>query len=187
MKLTGFYRQDNSDREENDFYATHPKAIPPLMDFLGWQEGGKLILEPCCGEGHLSIMLEAFGHRVISTDLINRGYGLGDIDFLKDHYTQEFDYDAVVTNPPFKYAQEFVEKSLKLAPLVCMFLKLSFLESRKRVKFFSENPPSNVCVFIDRIPCSKNGNFYKNESNPICYSWFIWKRGYHGKPTIEWI
>lgn len=124
--MIGLHRPPGVERQPEDFYATHPCAIPPLMNFLGWQNGGKLILEPCCGKGHLSSVMEIYGHTVVSTDLIDRGYGIGSVDFLSDHWTQHLNYDATITNPPYKLALKFVEKSLTLAPVVCMFLRLSF-------------------------------------------------------------
>jgi len=59
---------------------------------------------------------------VYSTDLVDRGYGEGNVDFLA--CTEQFDGD-IITNPPYKFAKEFVEKGLELVPegrRVFMFL-----------------------------------------------------------------
>ena len=56
-----------------------------------------MIWEPACGDGAMSRILEAAGHTVISTDLVDRGYGRGGHDFLADHETMA---DHIVTNPP---------------------------------------------------------------------------------------
>ena len=61
-------------RAENDFYATDPRAIELLLDIESFSDK---IWECACGEGHLSKVLEAKGYDVISTDLINRGFGTG--------------------------------------------------------------------------------------------------------------
>jgi hypothetical protein len=63
------------------------------------------IWEPACGDGSISKELEAAGYAVHSTDLIDRGYGTGGVDFLLDYRTSA---DNIVTNPPFKFAEEFV-------------------------------------------------------------------------------
>jgi len=68
------------DREENDYYATEPKAIELLLEREKFSTN---IWEPACGEGHISKVLLSHGHQVFSTDLIYRGYGCGGIDFLK--------------------------------------------------------------------------------------------------------
>ena len=182
--LAGLNRQDGSERQPEDFYASDPAIIPPLLKILNWESGGKLIWENACGKGHLSQILELYGHQVISTDLIDRGYGVGGVDFLVDNFYDELTYDAIITNPPFKHAVEFVEKSITIAPLVCMFLRLSFLESEKRDKFFSKYPPRYVAVFRKRAKTSKNAKFPEGESSATCHAWFIWERGYKGNPEL---
>lgn len=184
--MAGINRQDGSERQPEDFYASDPAIIPPLLKVLGpeWESGGKLIYEPCCGMGHLSQVLELYGHQVISTDLVYRDYGVGGVDYLVDNFYDDLPYDAVITNPPFKLAVQFVEKSLKIAPLVCMFLRLAFLESERRDKLFSENPPRYVAVFRKRAKTSKDGKFPEGESSATCHAWFIWERGYKGNPEL---
>lgn len=90
--------------------------------------------EVACGEGHLSERLKEYGHEVYSTDLIDRGYGVGGIDFLECPVKWDGD---ILTNPPYKFAQQFVEHSLELindGSKVFMFLKLQFLEGKARRK-----------------------------------------------------
>lgn len=89
---------------------------------------------------------------VKSTDLVDRGYGKSGVDFLK--CTTPFNGD-IITNPPYKYAQEFVEHALELIPnghKVAMFLKLTFLESKNRRSLFESNPP--VLYMSHRADCS---------------------------------
>ncbi len=177
----------SDDREENDFYATDPIAIIKLLDLLQWGQERKVVRENSCGQGHLSKALEAAGHTVISTDLIDRGYGVPGIDFLKPSWIDQMPVDAIIMNPPYKCAKDFVEKSLTLAPVVCAFLRITFLESRRRAEFFKKFPPRYVGVFIDRIPCSKNAIFAEDESSTVCYAWFVWQCGYSGAPEVRWI
>lgn len=198
--LPGLHRKPGDEREPHDFYATHPSAIPPLLTLLGWENGGKVIRENSCGQGHLSKALEAAGHTVISTDLIDRGYGVTGVDFLKPHWTDDMPVDAVIMNPPYKHALKFVEKSLTLAPVVCAFLRITFLETPDRAKFFEKHPPRYVAVFSKRMASSKDGKFYqdyfctktceikrKRESSTVCYAWFVWERGYTGDTVVRWI
>lgn len=184
--MAGLHRQDGSERQPEDFYATDPAALPPLFKVLGpeWESGGKFILEPCCGQGHLSQIMELYGHQVISADLVDRGYGVGGVDFLQPTPYDGLPFDAVITNPPFSLAIPFIEKSLKLAPLVCMFLRIQFLESERRDKFFEQYPPRYVAVFRKRARTSKDAKFPKGESSATCYAWFIWERGYKGNPEL---
>lgn len=68
-----------------------------------------------------------------------------------------------------------------------MLLKLTFLEGQKRKQFFLKNPPKKIYVFSKRITCAMNGEFENYPSSAIAYAWYIWEKGYKGKPTIDWI
>lgn len=178
-------------RDIHDYYATDSRVIKPLLKHLGWSSGGKVIYENSCGEGHLSRPMTEAGHTVISTDPVDRGFGIGGIDFLSDTFFHTMKYDAVVMNPPYKHALEFIKRSQKLAPIVCVFLRLAFLEGGDvsgRYDFFTKNPPKAILVFSDRVPCAKQGDFKKfGKNSATAYAWFAWEEGFEGKTTLEWI
>ena len=100
-------------------------------------------------------------------------------------------YDEdIITNPPYKYATEFVKKainSITEGHKVAMFLKIQFLESKKRRELFLKYPPKYVYVFSERVSCAKNGDFEKYPSSAICYAWFLWVKGWFGNPEIKWL
>ena len=173
-------------REINDYYATNPKAIDSLVKNIDLPH---VILEPACGEGHLSKRLEQLGHKVYSYDKIDRGYG-GVQDFFFMEQLPE-GVEAIVTNPPYKYATEFVLKSLELLPeggLCCMFLKTTFLEGKTRhERLFRNYPPLKMLQFIGRLGCAKNGDFGKYSETAVAYAWYVWKKGNYDKTIIEWI
>ena len=174
------------ERVENDYYATPPEST---IDLLEREKFFGDILEPCCGEGHISEVLKDNGYDVISNDLIDRGYGEFNEDYLK---ATELKADNVVTNPPFKYAKEFIEKSLHdTTGKVAMFCKIQLLEGVSRSKMFENTPLKTVYVFTKRQnplrngkPVDENG---KKWASTMCFAWFIWEHGYKGKPVIEWI
>lgn len=168
------------EREQNDYYATDPIAGEWLINLEKLDDN---IWECACGEGHLSKVFCKHGFNVRSTDLIDRGYGEGGVDFLKTY--EKFDGD-IVTNPPYKYAQEFIEHGLTLIPdgkKVCMFLKVTFLEGKARKKLFASAPPRTVWISSSRIPCGKNGKF---EHSAIAYAWYVWEKGYRGNTIVKW-
>lgn len=185
----GASSHSNHDREVNDYYATDPNS---LVLFLNKIKKDNLVLnkniwECACGEGHLSNVLKKEGFDVLSTDLIDRGYGDGIVDFLK--YDSNYDGD-ILTNPPYKYAKEFVEKAISLIPIgnhVIMFLKIQFLESKNRYWLFEKYPPKYVYVHSDRQTCYINGDMSEKKSSASCYCWFVWEKGFSGEPTIRWI
>ena len=171
------------DRQEDDFYATDPKAARLL---LGLEDFDHNIWECACGEGHLAEIFKEAGHNVFATDLIDRGYGIGGFDFL--NCNEPWDGD-IITNPPYKYAQEFVEHAMELVPdgaKVAMFLKLQFLEGKARRELFQKYPPKTVYVSSSRLICAKNGDFEKVTSSAVAYCWYVWVKGYQGDTTIKW-
>ena len=183
----GANNHSDSVREVNDYYATDPKCVD---DLLSKESFSTNIWECACGEGHISKKLEEAGYNVFSTDLIDRGFGIPDVDFLKQEGNGNLDYD-IITNPPYKYATEFVNKALSIigdGHRVAMFLKLTFLEGKTRYDaLFKPTPPHYVYVYTFRALCSKNGKFDEASSGPIAYAWYIWDKGYKGEPIIRWI
>lgn len=182
----GASNHSEQEREENDFYATDPKAVELLLEFETFD---KNIWECACGLGHLSEVLKEHGHNVFSTDLIKRGYEDCCLDFL--NFDGKWNGD-IITNPPYKYAKEFVEKALevvKKGSKVAMFLKLTFLESKKRRELFDKHPPKVIYVSSSRLQCAKNGDFEKYEKGigtAVAYAWYIWEKGFKGEPTVRW-
>jgi hypothetical protein len=172
------------ERQAHDFYATSPKAVSQLLDAEVFTCD---ILEPCCGAGHIAKVLTARGYNVKAQDLYDYGYGESGVDFLA--YNKPFNGD-VITNPPYKYATEFVTHALELIPPPCrvaMFLRLQFLEGAIRYKdIFSRGGLERVYVSSRRSHCAMNGDFENMKGNAICYAWFIWRKGYEGEPTIRW-
>ena len=110
----GASNHSETERAENDFYSTDPNSLEIFLKALK-RDGFYLhnqIWECACGMGHLSKVLEDKGYNVLSTDLINRGYGIvdNDSDFLNGKYYTHTKFEGdILTNPPYKYAKEFVE------------------------------------------------------------------------------
>ena len=185
-RTLGASNHTEKEREQHDYYATEPKAMELL---LAEEQFAPVIWECACGEGHLSKVLEANGYEVISTDLVYRSFGDSEpLDFLKETL-DGFEGD-IITNPPYKYALDFVKKALESVQQgrkVAMFLKLQFLEGKTRKQFFLENPPKVIYVSSSRLICAMNGEFDKISSSAVAYTWFVWEKGFHGDPVIKWI
>jgi hypothetical protein len=171
------------ERAENDYYATEPRAVEELLKV---EDFYYKIWEPACGEGHISNVLLDWGKCVRSTDIIDRGYKYQThtLDFLA---CLEKDLRCdIITNPPYKYAKEFVEKALDVVAdgqKVAMFLKLTFLEGASRGALLDNSPPKYLYPARKRLICAKNGEFEKITSSAVAYGWFVWEKGYKG-PTI---
>lgn len=175
------------DREERDFYATPPLAVRDLMEL---EKFDKNIWEPACGLNHITNILIESGYNVRFSDIVDRSaeQNIEIYDFLTNKDIWEGD---IITNPPYKYASEFVEKALETVTeghKVAMFLKLSFLETKKRYELFQKYPIKKIYVASNRLGCAKNGEFNGKDNivSAVCYCWFIWEKGYMGQTTIDW-
>lgn len=187
FKTLGASNHTDKERENDDYYATDPIAIDVL---LKEEKFNNNVWECACGEGHLSERLKEHGYNVKNTDIIYRGYGQGGIDFLQQ--VEQFDGD-IITNPPYKYAREFIEKALELIPegnKIAMFLKLQFIEGKTRRKLYDCHPPKVIYASSSRILCAKNAEFEKMKAgggSAIAYAWYVWEKGYKGNTVLKWI
>lgn len=184
--MMGARNYAQNERQEDDYYATEPKAATLLMEV---EQFSPFIWECACGEGHLAKEFEKAGYNVYSSDKVNRGYGYVQ-DFLKSTAPPLPCFD-IITNPPYKYAAEFVEHALEISQphrKVAMFLKLQFLEGKARKELFAKYPPKTVYVSSSRLRCAMNGDFEKYaKSNAVCYAWFVWEKGYTGDIILKHI
>lgn len=179
----GASNHSTNKREENDFYATDPIAAELLLKAEPTLNN---IWEPACGKGHLASVFARHDRLAFASDLIDRGYGK-QLDFLRCQRHHDGD---IVTNPPYRYALEFVQKSLDVIPRgrkMAMFLRIQFLEGKARRKFFDENPPQTIYVSTSRIKCAMNGDFKAIGSSATLYAWFVWQKGWKGDTKIKWI
>lgn len=184
----GASNHTEEERQIDDYYATEPKATELLLERETFTEQ---VWECACGGGHMAEVLKNNGYKVFSSDIVNRGYlDTYIINFLEHNEQNNFD---IITNPPYKFAKEFVEHALNISEpgvKVAMFLKLTFLEGKARKKLFEKYPPKKVYVSSARLQCAKNGDFEKygkGVGTAVAYGWYIWEKGFDGKPIIEWI
>lgn len=184
FKTLGASNHATHDRQAEDYYATEPKATEWLCKLESFKGP---ILEPSCGEGHMAKVLMAHGYEVVARDLVDRGFGTAGMDFLAiDNTAWQGD---IITNPPYKFALEFVRKALAIIPnghKVAMFLKIQFLEGKARRKLFDSTPPKTVWVSSSRLKCAMNGDFDAVGSSASCYAWFVWEKGYQGNTVVRW-
>lgn len=167
-------------RQKDDFYATPRWAIEEL---LSREEFKGPVWECACGDGAITKVLEEQSFEVISTDLReNDIYGDGGVDFLKENKEVE----TIITNPPFKLAEEFILHGLKCANKIAIFGRIQLLEGMQRYRnVWSKTPLKKVYVFSGRCSCLKDG---KNvQAGLMCFAWFIWDKNYTGNPEIGWI
>jgi hypothetical protein len=165
-----------------DCYDTPAVAVHALLKV---ERLPRLIWEPACGIGNIVMVLRAAGHEVLATDLNDRGCpgSLDRVDFL---FPCELQADAIVTNPPFALAEEFVECALERAPLVIMLLRLAFLESERRSAILDNGKLARIHLFAKRLPMMHRAGWEGRKANSgMAFAWFVWDRTHSGSTTID--
>lgn len=170
-------------RKASDFYPTPADGTQAMADALGLPPGS-MVADPCCGEGDMSRVLWACGYEVISADINDTGYGLAGYDYIGEDlepHTGSLGFfaeygliDAIVINPPFSLAEQFIRKAVKQAPVVGVLLKADYFNSGRGARLWHDHPPTAVHPFSWRLP------FLKEErgDNPIMNcTMFVWRRG----------
>ena len=163
-----------------EFYSTHKNSVRTFLTEFLIDHQIKYAWEPACGLGNISKVLEEFGIKHISSDIVDRTPQLnnfiGGLDFLEQKDLID-GFDTIITNPPFKYAEEFVKKAAELNPekYIIMYLKLTFLEGKKRYKLFQDFKPSKIYIHPSRQGCSPEGKEEFNNGGAVCYAWYVWE------------
>lgn len=186
--VAGVGSHSHADRGD-DFYATPQCAVESLIDLeLKWlpPDGDRsTIWEPACGDGAIVKPLREAGWNVFASDLVDRGCP----DSLVGNFLGESPYgsDAIITNPPFKLAREFVDTALQRAPYVAMLLRLAFLEGAARKPWFESTPLARVHVSSRRLPMMhRDGWEGPKAGSAVCHAWFVWDKRHEGRPSIQW-
>lgn len=175
--------ESGAPREKDDFYPTPPRATRQLLEV---EQFAGPVWEPACGDGAISRLFAEAGHDVVSSDLVDRGYGEAGVDFLMEWRSRA---PNIVTNPPFKLAVPFVRKALELTTAkVAMILKVAFLEGRERGELFAASPLARVWVFSQRLSFVPGDGARKLEGGGMmAFAWFVWDHAHSGPPTLGWL
>jgi hypothetical protein len=173
--------QHSHKERQNDCYETPACATEALLRV---ESIPRLVWEPACGPGSIVRVLEAHGHEVFASDIVDYGQVFSGIDFLGD--AEILGTQCIVTNPPYQLAEKFVRKALKMSPLVIMLLRLAFLESVRRTEVLEKSGLARIHVFRNRLPMMHRKNWDgPKSSSAMPFAWFVWERGYTGPTTVD--
>lgn len=178
--------QRSEPHDSLDFFPTPPWASRALCEWLGPRETMKAYcLEPACGEGHMARPLSEYFQGVEAWDIHDYGYG-GVADFLFAPEGRLADW--IITNPPFRLAEQFVTHALsRSGDGVAMLCRSVFMESGQRYRsLFKADPPSDVLVFCERVPMLK-GRLDRKASSATSYAWFVWRWRAPEGTHLHWI
>jgi hypothetical protein len=170
----------------DDLYETPEVAVESLLRVESLPH---FIWEPACGPGAIARVLRRHGHDVWATDLVD--YHSNDqsafgYDFLLERHIPHLQVQAIVTNPPFKLAQEFVAKALELCPKVVMLLRLAFMESERRRPILDNGMLARVHVYRKRLPMMHRAGWEGRKANSgMAFAWFVWDREHQGPTELR--
>lgn len=173
----------------DDLYETPAVAVQALLKI---ECIPLCVWEPCCGPGAIVRELRATGRAVIATDLVD--YGCPDSSSRRDFLMEREAPDgvpAIVTNPPFKLAEEFVAHAINLVPEVYVLLRVAFLEGLRWEKLGLRNHLARVHVFAPRLPMMHRDGWDGpiNSNSGMAFGWFSFQRDWSakgGRPTVDW-
>ncbi len=185
-------------RADHDFYPTPPEAVRALLSV---EQFDGPIWEPACGDGAIARELEAAGHDVHATDLVDRGHGVGNHDFLSPlTFTRvALEYPRlkhIVTNPPYSYkpgiGDRFVGQALRFGRMqrgkVAMLLNIGSLAHPSRTMKWRNHPPASIHI-MDDLTCWPYGD-RSRAGRSIAeqrYCWIVWTPDHAGPTEVTWL
>jgi hypothetical protein len=167
----------------DDTYPTPPAAVHALLTVEQFPDP---IWEPAAGPGGIVQVLRETGHQVVATTITDQGCAdcRGGVDFLEQREAPP-GVTAILTNPPFSLAADFVRHGLTLVPRVAMLLRLAFLESIDRTDIIEGGQLARIYAFRNRLPMMhRDGWTGPKAGNAHAYGWFVWEVDHNGPPTL---
>lgn len=183
-------QQRSEPHDSLDDFPTPPWATRALCEWL-IKQGYSLHLqscrEPTANRGHMVRPLsESFGH-VLTSDVhdYGAGYRVADYLFGPPHLWDRTDW--TIFNPPFRLAEQFIERALALSTIGCAALvRAAFLEGIGRFeRLYAVRPPSHVLQFAERVVMHK-GRLAPEGSTATAYAWLVWQKG-EADTRFRWI
>jgi hypothetical protein len=176
-------------KDSPDDFPTPPWATRGLIEHVldGKEIFGEMTcLEPACGAGYMARVLKEYFREVRAADAYDYGYG-DERDFLTYPYEANA-VDWVITNPPFRLAEEFVMRALTVARRgVAILARTVFLESVGRYHgIFRQHPPTKFAQFVERVPMVR-GRLDSKATTATGYAWMVWEKEVDGLPQLTWV
>lgn len=167
----------------------------PRLDFRNL-----IACDPAANRGYMvRSMAEYFGH-VMGSDVYDYGVNFPVRDFLFPGQLPAA--HVMLTNPPFRLAVEFIERSFEIphCDITGVIVRTSFLEGSERYdRLFKKNPPTVVAQHVERVIMTKGivrdpakeywdevAQKMRRPSTATSYCWLFWIRHVPPMPTM-WI
>lgn len=182
-------QQRSEPHDSLDDFPTPPWATRAVVEWLAAQgiiTPDMSVREPCANRGYMvRPLLEYFGD-VEAGDVHDYGMGYQVVDYL---FGPDPDpVDCTFQNPPFKLAQQFIERALRTSrKAVVVIVRSAFTEGVGRYEqLFSNTPPHFVLQHVERVPMCK-GRYDPDIASATAYAWLVWLPGQEADTRYRWI
>lgn len=180
-------------RVARDAYFTPAWVTQALVDSVEltvapWSRLETLIWEPAVGDGRMANVLRRAGYTVVGSDVHDYGWnGTFLLNFVREH-SSPFGgpIHAIVTNPPFDLAREFIRRAIEITRLSCgkvaILQRHEFDAPRSNWPLFK--PPFAQKLILPRRPKWSD----EDKASPrFPYAWYVWDWQHGGAPTMRWL
>lgn len=189
-----------------DDFPTPPwgtRALLAHLSGLGYDLPTLSVREPCANRGYMVRPLaEQFG-TVLASDVHDYGHGFEQRDYLFGPIEDFEQTDFTIINPPFRLAEEFIYRALKLSRIgVACIQRIAFIEGGDRYgSLWSRTPPARVLQFVERIGMFRgrclpvgaddwdnlnDDGTPRKAATATAYAWIIWLHG-DDDTRLRWI
>jgi hypothetical protein len=170
-------RDSGYERKERDLYETPAWVTEALLSHLPSPDEIPNVLEPACGSGKMVAVLELAGYNVHGDDIETGA------DFLNFNWEYNGLWNAIITNPPYELAREFIEKALASTDHVAMLLRTDFDHAKTRASLFGDCPQ-----FAKKVVLTRRIKWFEDSkgSPSFNHAWFIWDHAHQGAPTLAY-
>jgi hypothetical protein len=105
------------------------------------------------------------------------------VDFLRQ--APETGVSAIITNPPYALAREFIERALHFddTRIVAMLLRTDFDHAASQAHLFSD-----CAMFAKKVVLTKRIRWFEgsNGSPSFNHCWMIWDRQHRAQPNVAY-
>lgn len=170
-------------RHPSDHYSTPLPIVRLLLDAERYPDH---VLEPAVGEERIiEKALKERGYRVTCFDLLGRGKE------QRCFFDIDETYPALITNPPFRLATEFVEHAKRIvSDKFSMLLPLNNLtgfDRWQRLWTATEFPLAKVHVLNRGVHFLQDPHRDQIDTSQMYCAWYTFEKKHTGPPTMQWL
>jgi len=176
-------------RDPDDWYVEPSWVCDSLF---AAEEFEGTICDPACGLGRVLDAAKRAGHTTFGIDIKDRGASQNHRFKISDFFGLKMDCPNIVSNPPYKYDDAFLEHAIARAEKkTALLLRAPWANGAARSRRLAQLPLKRVLMVTPR-PSMPPGAVIRAlkgkdpSGGRVDYAWFIFERGFTGQPTFGW-